>query len=391
MTPTDLINEFLKYSVTPDFRNNVYANMAAMVLEVCLLLVLLPLLIWAFKWSKRRRARAMAGFYTLQFLREAVLMLLRAGGMTDIKGCIENELKIVGSYENHITYGNTPFLLELLRRRMNGGQHVEGHLKLSGEEIAALQAKSQALLGMADQYAFLFASIEQSEYNEKFYEVRFILYAMRDYFEDLTPLADKAFFPTDDIRGMTTVCAQFVDRWFSIEKKRMDHAISREHNLQFAIFIVRGLHVFGHRVALRPYCRIGKKPYIDPMACNVFPRLLSAVLDLVELTSLQLRTHLNLTASEILSYSMDYQRPPYGDQVAILLKASALIPESIWAGLVVSKVMSDLDGRRPGLIEIDSAKAGAIAWLSTLLSPERLQDPAISDLRMKLFFMKPRW
>lgn len=86
---------------------------------------------------------------------------------------------------------------------------------------------------------------------------------------------------------------------------------------------------------------------------------------------------------------MGYRRPSYDDQVAILLKASALVPEAIWAGLVVSQVTADLDRRRPGVIEIESAKAGAIAWLSTLLSPERLQDPAIYDLRMKLFLMKP--
>lgn len=87
---------------------------------------------------------------------------------------------------------------------------------------------------------------------------------------------------------------------------------------------------------------------------------------------------------------MDYLRPAYDDQVLILQKASTLVPEPIWASLVVSKLTSDLDRRQPGLIEIDSAKASAIAWLHTLLSPAQLQDPAINDLRMKLFFMKPR-
>lgn len=271
MTPTDLINEFLKYSSTLEFRNNVYANMAAMVLEVGLLLILLPLLIWLFRWPKRRRAQSMAGFYTLQFLRESVLLLLRTGAMTDIRSSIKNEIDVARHYERHIVYGNTPFLLELLRRRMIEGQHVEGHLKLTHEEIAILRTKAQTLLSTTDQYAFLFASIEQQEYCEKFYEMRFILYALHDYFEKLTPNADGDFFPTDDIRGMSTLFAQFIDTWFSTERKRADRALSRERNFQFVIFFLRGLGVLWHRVVVRPVRRIQKKPYVDPMADSLFP------------------------------------------------------------------------------------------------------------------------
>ena len=90
-----------------------------------------------------------------------------------------------------------------------------------------------------------------------------------------------------------------------------------------------------------------------------------------------------------MNYSQGYQTASREDQQAILGKASELVSSGVWTELVMYNLASDLDDRRPGALEIDSAKADATWWLSTLLSKEIQQDMAFSKLLLKLLFMKP--
>jgi hypothetical protein len=386
MSPIDAFGELLNFSVTEEYRRGLYVEISGMVINIALLVVLVPFLVWLTSLRKRRRVLKMAGFFTLQFIREAVDLLLRAGGAADFPNLLREEL-LAGRMESlftHQLYGNTADLFELLRTRMKSGVHVQGHIALHQGEIETLRARSQSLLDKLDQQILLFSSVGLQSYTEKFFEARMLLFPLRDYFTDLKAPAQQNMFLTDDIRGLSTACATYFDQWFTSEKRKPDRATKRDWNRSIVCLLVKLPFLLSFRLVAPTYHRWKKTPYIDPSASNFFAEILRWALNQPGVAPLEVANSLALPLQKLIDYSFGYTRPDDAEQRRILVAVSVLAPERVWSQKVIDLLLSDLYDRTMSPMEYESAKSEAAMWWTTLVGSATQKQPKTTAMLLKL-------
>jgi hypothetical protein len=392
MASYTLIEEFQRYSATQDFRNNVYANISVMALDVALLVILVPLIFWVLGLKRRRRNAAMARFYSMQLIREVVEIFLLAGGINNPSQELQEELKKGGiqSRESHQVYGNTPDLFKLLRLRMNRGDHVEGYKKLTDAHLAELRQRTQTLLSNLDQQVFLFAAVNQHSYCEKYFDARLLIYVLRDHFAGLDEQRSGSRPNVDDFKGMSTETARHFVAWFEEEKLKIDRINSVKFNLAFFIFVLRGLRALGHRTIVRRVRMRSKEPYLDPLASNLFSRVLRGIPGKTTLSDGEISKLLDLEPSQFQDYKLGYRRPSRIEEMQILLKTAPLVSDVVWTELVVSETLADIEHRRPGSAELDAVRANSIFGIVSLLSVEaRSQEATMQTIMHLMFSLRP--
>ena len=107
------------------------------------------------------------------------------------------------------------------------------------------------------------------------------------------------------------------------------------------------------------------------------------------MNALEVAEQLKITLRQLNDYVMGYHWPSHIESERLLTEAAQLIPEAEWDNLVISTIFADLDRCRPGLIQIDSAKADAIVCLSTHVSTNRQQTDEFQKLKWRLLNMEP--
>lgn len=382
-----LVEEFQRYSATSDFRNNVYANLSVMAFDVVLLVMLVPLMLWALGLKRRRRNAAMARFYSVQLIREVVEIFLLAGGISNPLNELKQELEKDGidGLESHQVYGNTPDLFKLLRLRMNRGDHADGYKKLTSPQLADLRQRTQALLSNLDQQVFLFAAVNQHSYCEKYFDARLLIYVLRDHFGlDTHGVATRP--KVDEFKGMSTETIRHFDAWFEEEKRKIDRIHFVKINWAFFRFVLRGLYALCHRTIVRRVRMRSKEPYVDPLASNLFSFVLRAIPRKTTLSDGEIAKLLDLEPTQFQNYKLGYRRPSQSEETQILCKAASLVSDAVWTQLVMSETLADIERVRPGSAELDAVRANAIFGMMSLLSVEARSQEATTKMIMHLMF-----
>ena len=104
---------FATYSQKPEYIEGLFVEVSGMLLDILLLTILLPLLIWLYQLRAKRQALRIASFLSLQFIRNCVVLLLKAGGIASLREVLDYELEKGRLTEQfiHDVYGNTTDLL----------------------------------------------------------------------------------------------------------------------------------------------------------------------------------------------------------------------------------------------------------------------------------------
>lgn len=388
----DFIEEFKRYSTTLDYRNNVYANLSVMAFDVALLLMVVPLMLWVLGLKRRRRNAAMARFYSVQLIREVIEIFLLSGGVSNPLHELKQELITGGvqSLASHQVYGNTPDLFKLLRLRMNRGDHAEGYKKLTYLQLLELRQRTQTLLSNLDQQVFLFAAVNQHSFCEKYFDARLLIYVLRDHFADLDAQRVRQRSNVDKFKGMSTETARHFDVWFEKEKREIDRTYSIKVNWAFFRFVLRGLHALGHRMIVPQFRKRSKEPYFDPLASNLFSRVLREVSDKTTLSDGEIAKMLDLELSHFQGYKMGYRRSSHSEEMQILCKLAPLVSDAVWTQIIMAETLADIQHRRPGSAELDAVSANAIVGVVSLLSAEaRSQEATTQMIEHLMFSLQP--
>lgn len=359
------ISEALKYIETVDFRNGVTVELAGMLVDILLLAVLVPTFIWLFGWKKRRRNRAMASFFTLQFIRDMAELMLRSGGAVDTQALLEKALSTgkLGGLSSHPFYGNTEDLFALLRIRMSGGEHVAGYKILSDEDIEQLVVFSQDILYRLDQYIFLFSSLGLTEYSEKYFEARMLVFPMRDHFLSLKRGDRERFDDTETIKSLSAGAAAYFHNWFSAARLGPDRSLERQIIWQkIQMFLLIPL-LLAYRFIVPFFCQALRIPYRDPTGSNFFSAMLTAICSASDVDLKKVSEKTSIETDVLVSYCMQYQEPIHDEQVRILLAIRPLFDETRWCCMVLENIEKDTKRQMLKLVLGDSTHANAAVWL----------------------------
>lgn len=390
MSFSDFLREFLEYFDTADYRKGLYVEFSGIAIDLLLLSFLVPLFIWLLNLGKSSRAKSMASFYTLQFLNEAVKILLRLGGTTDTTAELRAALERgqMHSLTNHSIYGNTEDLLTLLKIRLLSGEYIAGHRSLDSAAVRELAQRAQELLNKLDQHIFLFNAVGLAGYSKKFFDARMFFYPLRDYVADIEHKKIAVDWH-NDFMGLSTTAFEFTRQWFFAEKKRPDTIFRWRERLSFFWLLLRLPYVLIYRVAMPFVSRLRKKAYLDPSGTNFFSIMLRQIVSNSQLNEEEIADHLNLPRQLLAQYKLGYKRPAHADQVSLLLLAMDLVPEQLWNSLVVCALQADITNQKPTLATVNAVKANALVWFCRLVKNVNQSESGISEIFWNLFQLKP--
>jgi hypothetical protein len=142
---------FATYSQKPEYIEGLFVEVSGMLLDILLLTILFPLLIWLYQLRGKQQALRIASFLTLQFIRNCVELLLKAGGIHSLREALDYETQKgrLDEQFSHSVYGNTADLLKMLDSRMLRRVHVLGHCSLENDTIQELRDEAQKLLNQS--------------------------------------------------------------------------------------------------------------------------------------------------------------------------------------------------------------------------------------------------
>jgi hypothetical protein len=362
------IREAYEYASTADFRHGVTVELAGMMVDISLLIILVPSLLWIFNLPRRRRNKAMASFFTIQFVRDMANLLLQCGGAADTQALLNGALsanKLQG-LSSHPFYGNTDDLFGLLQLRMNGGEHVEGYKHLSDTDLDQLLFSSQDMLNRLDQYIFLFSSLDLTEYSEQYFQARMFVFPMRDHFLSLRQSKSRDLTDTDEIKSLSTGAAAYFHHWFSVERVRPDRTIKfrliRQTIQAYSLFPF----LIAYRLVARFICRTLKVPFSDPVGSNFFQSMLTAICSAPDADLKLISEKTNTSVDLLVSYCMGHRMPSREEELRILLAIRPLVDVTVWCHMVIETINHDLRGRRLKLVLSDALHANGAWWLMML-------------------------
>jgi hypothetical protein len=362
------VHDALNYIATADFRNGVTVEIAGMLVDILLLIVFVPSLVWMLNLRRRQRHKSMATFFTIQFVREMADLLLRCGGAIDVSALLNKALaeSKLQSLSSHPFYGNTEDLFSLLKLRMNEGEHIEGYKHLNDLDIERILLSSQEILNRLDQYIFIFNSLDLTDYSERYFQARMFVFPLRDHFQLLQKSRARDLNDTDEIKALSTGTASYFHQWFTVERLLPDRRIRRRIFAEYTLSFIQLPLLLLYRLVAPSICKALKIPFHDPVGSNFFQSMLTALCSAhgTDLNLISEKTAVNLES--LVTYCMGHRSPSQEEALRILLAIRPLVDPTIWCHLVIETITNDIKGRNHKMIFLDSLHASGTWWLMML-------------------------
>lgn len=383
--------EFFPYLQSEDFRKGIYVEIGGMGVDLLLISIFVPTFIWLINLRKNRQAKIMATFYTLQFHRATIDILLKLGGVVDTSKELDKLLanKQIESIFSHFFYGNTENLLQLLKIRINNSSHISGHKSLTKNKVIALAQNVGKLLDDLDRYIFLFNSIGLSEYSKKFFEARTLLYPLRDYLSCEPKQGTKMSDINDEFSYLTNASVDFFEDWFVSEKKYPDKRYRFKYRIQMAMLFVSLPYVLISRLIMPKICWLRKKPYLDKSGSNFFT-LISVALQVSPLFDIDdVEKNTGIKKDLLMRYFQGYKRPNEAIENKVLSYFMQIIQPEQWNKLVIATLKQDVFNQKPSLVTVEAVKANAVYRFCTYIRNTGRNDDEIFKTFMRLFQLRP--
>ena len=389
MSLATLLSEIWIYAQTKEYREGLFVEASGLILDVLLLIVGVKIIYYYLGRQSRSTTNFASSFFIVQFLREVLSLQLRSGGVSQISTCLKDafEERRIDSLFSHSLYGNTENLLDLLRIRMQSGEHMAGHRTLTSEHRKDLAKEAQAVLGRLDNLLVMLASLRQEEQCLRAYEIRVVLTSVSGYLEDLSKSSDDP--PPRTFAPMSSVLSVSLERWFKSCKKVLDRQLNTKVRWAFVSILLSMPWVALYRFLVRRWCRFRDQPYVDPYSSN-FPQLFCVSLEKA----------LGTKWSEVVSVSGIKEKDlrllltqhvalPQDAQIALLEKMRLVVPVALWNGLLAASLISDVESRPKSVVTVEAEKANALSYLVRLARKDENSNQVIEYAFQSIWNLRP--
>ena len=175
---------FPSYFGTLEFNQGLYIEITSILLQILLFTIFIKVILWIWNYKENQARNKIIHFYTIQFIREVVFILLEIlNYKKNIMKLLMEELaknKLESLYANPF-YGNTENLFQFLNIKFN-----ENSFKINTkQELKNVAIKINSLIELTDKYVILSSSVNNN-YNNKFFEIRLLMVILKDDVDKMT-------------------------------------------------------------------------------------------------------------------------------------------------------------------------------------------------------------
>jgi hypothetical protein len=314
-----LISEFANYHETTDYVHGVLVEVTGTVIEVVLLVITIPGIVYFVQKIRSRPIRATADFYLFQIFHKITRVFLSMAGIDDITPILAEEQNRNPQFErySHFVYGNLENKLFALKKTFakedDFRTQIE-HRTLS--EFEEYRDTAERCLDEMDRLTAMLVGIPRVQ--QELFEMRILVYPLRDLCaqiaEDMRRSTDgKAIQKRGhayDLERMAEQLTEEIEKIFTKRRKLIDSMV--EHRRKRAI---------GHMFLTLPYvvirrwmtirlCRLKGTTYRDFISPSPIPDMLQEWRTFREITQEQAAEVWGIPLNDYCDYEQGYRHPP---------------------------------------------------------------------------------
>jgi len=181
-----ILQQFTTYAKTPDYLNGVFVEITGIAIELLLISILLPLILYLYQLRKSRQSQMIANFYLFQVFHKVARNFLSMASIEDplpilFKELVKNnDFKIYSNY----MYGNLENILFVLNSKVfTEGSFRKELQKKDLNNISKFRKTIQESLDELDRLISMYINIPKTK--ELLFNVRLLIYPIRDIIVDL--------------------------------------------------------------------------------------------------------------------------------------------------------------------------------------------------------------
>jgi hypothetical protein len=269
-----LVQEFVEYSQTQDYVHGVFVELTGTIIEIILLLILLPIVLYIIRKFQTRRVRATVDFYLFQIFHKVTGILLAMMSTEDISPILEEEQKKDRKFVifSHHPYGNLENKLFVLNKLLSEKEKFRQELKKRTLDDFEKYARiCEKCMDEVDRLITIFVRLPGAQ--KDLLNTRAAIYPLRDItyqiIEDIRRSdkePDKWSIDIYSVEKFAKGLIKFIGITFQKRKKLIDSAWKHHYYLRFFRQWVLPLpYVLVRRRISIWICRLKKKPYRDPV------------------------------------------------------------------------------------------------------------------------------
>ncbi len=261
------LSEYLGYYHSQEYMRGVLVEMTGIVIEIVILSIAVPLILYFVHRYRTRHIRFMVDFYLFQIFHKITRMFLDMASINDISPILEKEMTKDPTFVifAHRVYGNLDNILYVLKNTFSDNDTFRMEIdKKSLEDFVRYRAIAERCLEEIDRLTVMLIPIPRVQ--EELFKMRILIYELRDMIEQtieaINQSEDKIFhlYLFDEQAAHLT---QIINSIFNKRRRLIDSTM--KHRKWFSN--IRLLFSWPY-IVVRPWvelriCQLRGKPYRD--------------------------------------------------------------------------------------------------------------------------------
>jgi DNA-binding XRE family transcriptional regulator len=307
------LSEFNEYSQTIDYSQGVMVELTGTLIEVLLLSLTIPLILYLVRRFRSRYIRAQVDFYLFQIFHKITRMLLRMASYDDVFHYEKETGCICGQY-GHMVYGNLESIIFALKNIISNGNAFEKEVKKRTlAEFEEFLSISNRCIEEIDRLTAMLTALPKVQL--ALFEIRILAYPLRDFCEDVVKDLEKQSDQSSSSHyfGFERTIHELIamiDTIFQKRRKLIDSMMKYQRWSSMARMILYSPYLLIHRVVGIKWCRLKKRPYKDPVAPSHIADMLLEWRSHCDITQEQAAEIWGISLEDYYDYEQNYKRPP---------------------------------------------------------------------------------
>jgi DNA-binding XRE family transcriptional regulator len=311
------LRDLIEFSRTEDFRHGVFENLFVSGLEVLLLTITIPLILYLSRRIRTRPIRFAVDFYLFQIFHKITRMFLDLASAKDTLPIPTVEEKWDPKMEvySHFVYGNLENKLFVLKKVMaDSNAYVKQIESRTLDDFLRYQTVCDRCLDEIDRLTAMLVALPRVQ--KELFSMRMLIYPLRDLMGEVAndiKVADKEpfrrRFHTYDVQRVTQQVRDIIALIFAKRRNLIDSMIRHKQWLSYARLLLSLPYVLVRRWIQIKVCRFLKKPYRDFISPSPVPEMIHDWRSKHGLTQEQAATLLDLSLNDYYDYEQGYRLP----------------------------------------------------------------------------------
>ena len=272
-----LFTEYGQYHQTQDYVHGVLVEITGIALEVILLSIAIPIILYVIRRIRTRPLRATFDFYIFQIFHKLTGTFLHMASITDVRPILMQEMENDPSFEvyGHAIYGNLENKLFVLKRALENPDAFQNEVKKRTlNDFKQYQNTAKQCMEEIDRISAIFVTMPDIQ--KMIIALRGLIYPLRDLTDDVVKnLQSQKKKPSCDflysfkLQGYARKVTGVISTIFAKRRKLIDSTIKRHQWQDPLKFLIIAALKFCYEFIKDPFRYFGKLGTPDQRECLV--------------------------------------------------------------------------------------------------------------------------